>query len=132
MKTSILIVLAIVTSGLLIRNHPIQDGTQKEGIQDNSGFYTSDVKKVVDAKCYGCHSIKGKSQKAKDKLMWDSLPGLPKRKMVAALGNIVDELDKNDMPPEEFLKKFPDAALVGDQKEVLTSWAGSKADSLLK
>jgi hypothetical protein len=132
MKISTLIVLAMMTSGFLIISHPFQSTQQNEGIKDNSGFYTSDVKKIVDAKCYGCHSIQGKSQKAKDKLMWDSLPGLPKRKMVATLGNIVDELDKNDMPPEEFLKKFPDAALVGNQKEVLTSWAGSKADNLLK
>ncbi|MGE5406460.1 MAG: hypothetical protein ACM3NR_02010 [Methanosarcina sp.] len=132
MKILTLLVLAIVTSGFLIISQPLQNTQQDEGIKDNSGFYTSDVKKVVDAKCYGCHSIQGKSQKAKDKLMWDSLPGLPKRKMVSTLGNIVDELEKNDMPPEEFLKKFPDAALVGNQKEILTSWAGSKADNLLK
>lgn len=132
MKTSIISILSLVAFVLFIRTHPVDKSTVVAGNQDTTAFYPADVKKVIDDKCYGCHSIKGKLQKAKDKLMWDSLPGLSKRKMVATLGNIVDELDKNDMPPEEFLKKFPDAALVPGQKELLTSWAGSKADNLLK
>lgn len=132
MKTSIVIVLAVVTSVLLIRSHPVENGSIITIKQDTAGFYPAAVKKVIADKCYGCHSVKGKSQKAKDKLMWDSLPGLQKSKIVGKLENIVDVLDKNDMPPEEFLKKFPDAALLADQKKLLRSWADSKADSLVK
>ncbi|HLN53634.1 MAG TPA: heme-binding domain-containing protein [Lentimicrobium sp.] len=132
MKKLIIVVAAILAFVLLVRSNILRNDSQAAGNQDTTAFYSSGIKKVVDAKCYGCHSIKGKSQKAKDKLMWDSLPGLPKNKIVSTLDDMVDVLDKNEMPPEEFLKKFPDAALLADEKATLRSWAEAKADSLLK
>jgi hypothetical protein len=97
-----------------------------------TGFYSDSAKMVIDKKCYGCHSDKGKSQKAKDKLMWDSLPGLQKGKIVATLDDIIEVLDEDMMPPEEFLKKYPDAKLLPSEKDALKNWAISRSDSLLK
>jgi hypothetical protein len=74
----------------------------------------------------------GKTQKAKDALMWDSLPNLQKDKLVAKLDDIIKVLKKNFMPPESVVKKFPEMKLLPVESSILRSWAESKADSLLR
>jgi hypothetical protein len=64
--------------------------------------------------------------------MWDSLPDLEKKAMVSKFDGIIEVLDENSMPPEEFLKKFPDARLLPIEKTILKTWAESKAEGLLK
>ncbi|HLP72955.1 MAG TPA: hypothetical protein VK155_08650 [Bacteroidales bacterium] len=130
MKKTIIISMLLVISLFILQSYEKSYTTGNK--QDNASFYTTEAKAVIDKKCYGCHSVKGKSQDAKDKLMWDSLPGLRKSKIVATLNDIVEQLDENKMPPPEFLKKFPDAALLTMERASLKAWAQVKADSLLK
>ena len=87
---------------------------------------------MIDAKCYGCHSEKGKSKDAKDALMWDNLPNLQKSRIVATLDDIIGVLKENTMPPEDVIKKYPEMKLLPQEKKTLLSWAESRADSLLK
>ncbi len=127
MKNSFsIVVLAIIAGIFFVASVPVKQITVK------NGFYPVAVRAVVDKKCYGCHSLKGKSQDAKDALMWDSLPGLQKGKIVATLDHIIEVLDENKMPPEEMLKKYPDAKLLQVEKDLLRQWAVAKSDSLLK
>ena len=125
-STSILI-LVILIGFFFIQSSPANRNGQQSG-----SIYTAEAKKVIDDKCYGCHSIQGKSQKAKDALMWDSLPNLQKSKLVATLDKIIEVLKENKMPPEEVLKKYPEMKLLPQESKILQSWAEFKADSLLK
>ncbi|MGE5421088.1 MAG: hypothetical protein ACM3UT_12940 [Chloroflexota bacterium] len=127
MKTSTFVVLAIIAGIFFIQSSPAEQITNVQ-----AGFYPVAVKAVIDKKCYGCHSDKGKSQDAKDALMWDSLPGLTKIKIVATMEDIIEVLEKDHMPPEEVVKKYPEMHLLTEENELLRSWAESKADSLLK
>lgn len=124
MKKSIFIILAVITGFFLIRSTP-------PARQKQNTLYPAAVRTVVDNKCYGCHSVKGKSQDAKDALMWDSLPGLTKSKMIATLNEIIEVLDKNEMPPPDVVKKYPEMKLEAIHKKTLMSWAEHTADSLL-
>lgn len=126
MKKSSLLIFTIIAGFILLGgNKPIQD----EPVTD--GFYHKQARTVIDNKCYGCHSAEGKSQDAKDALMWDSLPGLNKIKIIATLDEIIEVLDENMMPPEEVVKKYPEMKLLEPERKTLMSWAESKADSLL-
>ena len=127
MKLSTFVVLVIVAGLFFIQGSPVEQVTPQQ-----AGFYPVDVKAVIDKKCYGCHSEKGKSQDAKDALMWDSLPGFTKIKIVAKMEDIIEVLEKNAMPPEEVVKKYPEVRLLTAENELLRSWAETKADSLLK
>lgn len=128
MKTSFFAHVFLVLTGLLlIQGTPVGQSMQKKG-----SFFPSEVKKVIDAKCYGCHSAQGQSNDAKDALMWDSLPNLNKSRMVATLDDIVKELRKNGMPPAGVVKKYPEMKLRDAESKILQSWAVSKADSLLR
>ena len=125
--TSLIVVLMIMAVGFLLQSTP-----RPQSLQKTDGFYPATVKNVVDKKCYGCHSVKGKSQDAKDALMWDSLPNLQKGKMVSTLDEIIEVLDEDKMPPEDFLKKYPEAKLLPQERVIVKSWAETKAASLLK
>lgn len=94
--------------------------------------YPDHVKAIIDNKCYGCHSIQGKSQDAQDALMWDSLPSLSKAKQVATLDVIIEVLDEGTMPPQKMVEMYPDAELPEAERKTLRSWAETTADNLLK
>lgn len=128
MKTSSIIVCILVIAGfILVQGTPASKSIQKKG-----SFFPSEVKKVIDSKCYGCHSAQGQSKDAREALMWDSLPNLNKSRMVAALDDIVKELRKNGMPPAGVVKKYPEMKLLDAESKILQSWAVAKADSLLR
>ncbi len=126
MKTTTTIVLVIIAGIFLLSLTQQQEGVQVKG------FYPDNVKNVVNNKCYGCHSVKGQSDDARDALMWDSLPGLKKSHLVATLDEMIEVLEKNEMPPEEAIEKYPQLKLLPEEKKTLMSWAEAKADSLLK
>ena len=103
-----------------------------KSIQKSGSFYTAEAKKVIDSKCYGCHSEQGKSKDAKEALMWDSLPNLTKSSQVATLDHIIKVLKEKKMPPEGVVKKYPEMKMSPEETKVLQSWAESMADNLLK
>ena len=92
----------------------------------------SDVKLVLDNKCFGCHNIDAKSDKAKDKLLLDKLSDLSKAKLVAALGEIHEVMVEDEMPPEKFLEKKPEAKLTEEENKLIKDWAEKAADDLMK
>lgn len=94
--------------------------------------YPDAVKQIIDKKCHGCHSIKGNLQNAKEALLWDSLPNLSTRELVSTLDNIIEVVDKDEMPPRGMVKKYPEAKLLPNEKVLLKAWAEAKADSIMK
>lgn len=88
-------------------------------------FIPANVKAVVDQKCYGCHNVKSKNDKAKAALDWDALPGLKKSKRTAAVGKIAEVLEKGEMPPAKFLEFKPEAKLSESDVATLKEWSAS-------
>jgi hypothetical protein len=128
MKTTTVISSLIVILGFIL----LQSATLDQNQPKTDAFYPSDVRKVVENKCYSCHSVKGKSQDARDALMWDSLPSLSKSGMVGTLDEIIEVLQDNIMPPESAVKKYPEMKLQDAEKKTLLTWAEKKAESLMK
>lgn len=128
MKTLFSIFVPFICIGFLLKpGLPVNQGVQKAG-----SIYPSEVKKVIDSKCYGCHSDQGKSKDAKDALLWDSLPNLPKSSHIATLDDISKVLKENKMPPAGAVKKNPGMALSPEETRILQSWAESRAESMMK
>lgn len=126
MKTYFLILAAVIAGVIMLQAFgPVKN-------EQGSKLYPSGVWQVIDKKCYGCHSVKGKSQDARDAVMWDSLPNLTKKELVATLDEIIEVLDEGTMPPEDVVKKYPEAKLLPNERDILKKWAEAKADSLLR
>lgn len=90
-----------------------------------------DVKSVLDNKCFGCHNMEAKSDKAKDKLLLDKLGNLSKSKLIAKLGDIGEVASEGSMPPEKFLEQKPEKKLTEDEQKLLVDWAENTADEML-
>ena len=128
MKTLFSIIFPVMIIGFFL----LQGSPLTQTVQQSGSAYPEKVKKVIDSKCYGCHSVNGKSQDAKDALMWDSLPGLQKSRIIATLDDMIKVLEKNEMPPAAVVKKYPEMKLLSEESKILLSWARAWSDSLLK
>lgn len=128
MKTLFSIFVPVIFTGFILS--PGLPGNKS--MQKSESFYTAEARKVIDSKCYGCHSEQGKSKDAKEALMWDSLPNLPQSSQVASLDHIIKVLKEKKMPPEGVVKKYPEMKMSPEDTRVLQSWAESVADNLLK
>jgi len=99
--------------------------TPKATDNPQDDFIPANVKAVVDQKCYGCHNVKSKNDKAKAKLDWDALGGLKKSKRLALVGKISEVLEKGEMPPAKFLEFKPEAKLSDADLATLKEWSAS-------
>ena len=89
------------------------------------------VKAVIDKSCFGCHSENGRSDDAKDALRWDMLNEYDKEKLVSVMDEIIEVIEKEEMPPEKFLENKPEAKPTEDEYAILLEWAELEADKLL-
>ena len=122
----ILIVIALFVRAKVVDRHE----SLTVGNQDVFE-YPTEIKTIIDNKCYGCHSVKGKSDDAKAAVMWDSIPSYPKAKQVATLDKIIEVLNEGTMPPKEVIEKWPDAKISAEDTKVLKAWAEKAADAIL-
>jgi cytochrome c5 len=114
-----------------VQGHFIKNDVVKAIKDTVSVQYSAEVKKVIDSKCYGCHSPESKAQKAKDKLNWKLLPSLSKANQVAKLDEIVEVIEKGEMPPKQFIEKKPGAKLSESDAKIIKEWAKNIADKLV-
>jgi len=99
---------------------------------NNGGDMPDEVEKILENTCYGCHSTGAKAEdavKALDFKKWDQLK--PAKK-VGALNEIKEVLEEGTMPPEKFLKHYPDKALKKDYKEKILEWVDKTTAKLMK
>jgi hypothetical protein len=127
----ILLVLAAMACFLFIRGNKIEQTT---GIiyADTIVVFSADARAIIDNKCFGCHNPESKNEKAKKKLQWDQIPALPKAKQVSLMDEVLEVLEKGEMPPQKFLESKPEAKLTEDEVKVLKEWASANADMLMK
>jgi hypothetical protein len=107
-------------------------GTSNTPPPDDNLVIPENINNIFDKSCFGCHNTESKNDKAKEKFLIDKLPGLSKVKMVSKLDKINEMVEKNEMPPEKFLAKFPDKALTPEEAKALREWAVATSDLLLK
>ena len=95
---------------------------------------SKDVKSIIDNSCSGCHNTKTKNKKGLSKLDFDKLINgdYSEGKTSSKLRVIIKSLQKNDMPPKDFLKKYPNRAISIDDKKKLINWAKQTVTSLKK
>ena len=91
-----------------------------------------DVKNVIENKCMGCHNTDSKNDKAKEKLDFKTMEELGKIKKIGTYNHIVEALEKNEMPPEKFLAKYPDKKLSDEEAKMIMEWAKKSASAVMQ
>ena len=133
MRKSTILFIAIVAIAAV--SFQVNALTKREGqVLKSAGkvVYPEAVKKVIDAKCFGCHSPEGRSDKAKEALNWTTLTGLEKAPMVSKLDKVIEVLEKKEMPPQKMIERNPDAKISDADSKLLKDWAEKTATDLMK
>ena len=89
-----------------------------------------EVDAVLQNYCFGCHNTESRNEKGRDKLSIDMLGDLPTGKLAAKLNKMVEELEEEEMPPKQFLEKFPDKNPSKEDRKKVIKWAKSTAKKL--
>lgn len=120
----------IAFGGLVFMNF---NRVEDQSINPESTKYEvpENVQAIIDKSCFGCHNSDSKNEKGKKKLSWDLMKdGYKTYKVIAKLGEIEEILQKNEMPPEKFLAKYPDKKLSDEQREIMIQWAQDMAKKM--
>ena len=94
--------------------------------------YPKKVDAIIQAKCYGCHSPESRGEKARLKLNWDELAGLPADQQLEKIHMIEKVIEEGAMPPKGFVEKNPDMKLTDDETARLQKWARKTGKKLSK
>ncbi|OQX80804.1 MAG: hypothetical protein B6D61_01555 [Bacteroidetes bacterium 4484_249] len=105
---------------------------QEKSASGNQFVIPDDVNEILTNKCFDCHNVNAEGEKEKKKLLIDKLPELSKAKLIAKLDAIAETTQEGEMPPEDFLKDYPEYKLTKEESQLLIDWANSTADELLK
>lgn len=81
------------------------------------------VDATIQDKCYGCHSPDGRSQKAKDALMWDELENLNMAAQLGKFAAIQKVIHEGTMPPKGMVERNPQMKLTDQEAADLEKWA---------
>ena len=132
MKKNLLILLPAAALLIIMTAFKTDSGVSTMSAVPSDEFSVpEDISAIFDKSCYGCHNSESQSEKARNKLSIDKLGELSKAKLVGKLGEIEEVLEKNEMPPEKFITKYPDKKLTEEESIRLVEWAEKTADDLL-
>lgn len=110
----------------------VKNNNKDKAAQPDEIVFPENVKAVIDKSCFGCHSENGRSDDAKDALRWDMLNEYDKEKLVSVMDEIIEVIEKEEMPPEKFLEKKPEAKPTEDEYAILLEWAELEAEKLFE
>ena len=84
--------------------------------------YSPEALKVINSKCMNCHTPTSKDEDAKEALIWEETFHYGKKLALLTLDDILESLEKGEMPPKETVEKTPSAALTKAEAATLKSW----------
>ena len=118
------VILTFFLAAVMLSATKIQSTAQEEEL------FPKEVNEIIQKKCFGCHNTDSRNDKAKEKLDLKTLDSLSVVKKVGTFRHIEEVINKNEMPPEKFLERFPDNALTDDDKKALLSWTQTEMEKL--
>jgi hypothetical protein len=106
-----------------------------------------DVKALLVRACFDCHSsqtvwpwysniapvswlVTGDVKKGRKHLNFSEWEGYPEGKRTVKLEAVIQEVDKETMPPEIYFAMHKDAVLSRQERDRIIDWAGTLSDSL--
>lgn len=130
MKRVLSLTVLLALGFVFLQSH-IQSTAEMEAVKPKFK-YTKKVNDVIQNKCYGCHSEKGRSDKAKKAIMWDDVPDLSAEEQAEKLKMISGVLEEGSMPPSRFLENNPDKKLTEKEMKTMQKWATKMTKKVMK
>ena len=146
MACGILIFIFIVIQ-LIPSNRPADSNVQ---LPENTQIQNADneVMTILKTSCFDCHSnqtqyrwyahvapvswlIARDVSKGREALNFSEWSTYNKRKIVRKLGDIKEQIVKDEMPMRIYTLMHPDAKLTGSQKKLITDWTDQETKKIM-
>ena len=92
---------------------------------------SEDVKALLKNSCFDCHSNEASGDKSKGALNFDEWSDYKDSRKISKLDAICEVVDEGKMPPEKYLKKFPEKALSEEQQALVCNWVEEELGNLM-
>ncbi len=122
----------ILGCAVLLLGTFVSNASEKETKSKAEVVMPEKVQAIVEHSCFGCHNTDSKNDDAKEKLDFKTLDELSSFKKIGKYRDIVEVLEKGEMPPKKFLEKFPDRKLSDEESQILKEWVEKEANALIK
>ncbi len=94
--------------------------------------WPEEVMVLLEKACFECHTADASNLKAKSRLNFSKWEDYKLSKKIGKLGDISEEVKIKSMPPEKYVKDYPDRGLTDIEIGVITNWANAEAEKLLQ
>lgn len=123
--------LGFLVGGLVVVSGLVGFGVNdKSPVPEDNFEIPENINAIFNNHCFGCHNSESKNEDGKEELMIDKLGKMRKSKLASKLSKIGEAISEGEMPPEKFLKKYPDKALSDKDAKTLIEWAKASAEAL--
>lgn len=82
-----------------------------------------EIQNLLSNSCYGCHTTGSRAEEAVKKLDFDKWDEYSIPQKIARLNDIQEVMKEEMMPPEKFLKRYPDKKLSKEDRKKILTWA---------
>jgi hypothetical protein len=132
MKKTLLPVIIIVATSLAVMaftysSNPSSSAPQLKVIP----AFPEGVQKILDVSCTDCHSDASSNDKSKAKLNLTDWSSLSDSKKVGKMQDMLDVINKGEMPPEKYIAKYPEHALTKENKDLLVKYLNDETTKLM-
>jgi hypothetical protein len=93
--------------------------------------FPENVEKILKLSCFDCHGDASSNAKALGKVNFSKWNDLTRAQKVGKMQDMIDVLQKGEMPPAKYLTNYPDHAPGQEQKDTLIKWANDETDKLM-
>jgi len=93
---------------------------------------SEDVKALLKNSCFDCHSNEASGDKSKGALNFDEWSDYKDSRKISRLDAICEVVEEGKMPPEKYLKKFPEKALSEEHRALVCNWAEEELGKLME
>ncbi|NQU85333.1 MAG: heme-binding domain-containing protein [Mariniphaga sp.] len=86
----------------------------------------TEVSKIIEQKCFGCHNSESRNEDAREELSFDKWDDLNMLKKLSKTKEVHQTVSEGKMPPKRFLERFPDRKLTEEEVKVIVDWANKE------
>jgi hypothetical protein len=127
MKNGIRIVLCIILIHTMMPK-----GNSSSFTAEPKDDFPKKVSGILSNSCYDCHTTGAKAQKAVDALDFKKWEAYKLTKKISLLTKTCEVVEKGEMPPEKYLKNYPDKALSESDIKTICNWTKKESEKLIK
>jgi hypothetical protein len=127
MKRGIRIILT-----MLLVHTMMMKGNARPPPSEPPADFPKKVSEILTNSCYHCHTTEAEAKKPKEAMDFNKWEDYSLTKKISLLTKICEVAEKEEMPPEKYLKQHPEKALSASDVITICNWTKKESENLIK